>query len=229
MTATNFLALSNYFKFIPVEYGKDEKIDIAFRKILPEIVEREDWKYGTAFMEVETGNILGIGIDFENHRAWAAYENELFRHYLQQLPDLELKNVDFFFYLVGSRTKLDNAFKMPENYPSQFAFSVLSETYGQILYDYQFIELMRCCKELSLDEKLPTALIDFRKHFNTRRPYLFEKLKTLHLPDGTNLFKLIADYTPNGRNGEQTMHLGFLTHPSYQYTYEFINLAKKYL
>ncbi len=226
MGKSNYGFLNNHFKFCQFELIPSNEFYIPFINYCREnqyfIECINDYKYGTCIYELDTKSIITVGLVNEISSC------NSFEIYLNQLPDLQLNNVAYLFSLVSDNTinAVLNAFSFPTEYPSEFAKEFLKDTYGQVVYTYQLMELLSFC--LKGDENQHDLINDFRKKFNLRDASFFEKLAGLNLPDGFSLYKLLENYTPCCKN-ENTRGMGFVITPTHSTAWKFIKRAKKYI
>lgn len=220
MNQSKFSNLNKYLKCQHFELLKDSEIYNIFKKDCETRI--DECKYGVGIIETQTNNIfvLEVSNEIENY--------ESVEYYLQQLPNLDLKTVTMFLCMTGANSILvENLFRMPDNFPSPFAASFLKETYGNIFFDYQFIQLLQC--SLPNEEKGLKQIVEYKRQFNCGMARFTDKLKELYLPDGYNLYDLFEKYTPGGRRNNTENKFGFAVHPSYISAYQFINYLKNIL
>ena len=226
MEKSKYSFLNNHFKFIQFELDKSNEYYTPFIKYCKENKFYEDcikeYKYGTCLFEIETKEPFFTELTNDE----ADYSS--FEFYLNQLPDLELDNVAYLFSLVsdGATKQLQDAFSIPTNYPSEFAKAYLKDTYGQVVYTYQFMSLLSC--SLIGDDNQYNYINDYRRLFNCRAKKVFDKLEELYLPDGYSLYKLLESYTPYNNN-EYSGGFGFVKTPTHKIAWDFIERAKKYI
>lgn len=223
MNKSKFGFLSTHFRYEIVELTpgndyyatvKDYYKDLDYDNI-------QNFKYSNRLIEIQTNEILAFGLTDDNNLDYSS-----FQFYLDQLPTLELNDVAFLFALVKENDKfpLKNAFQFPNNYPSRFAQSFLSETYGQIVFTYQLMQLLCFC--LPPKENSHNQINDYRRLYNLRQANFFKKLEGLILPDGFSLSKLLKSYTPYHSDN---YGFGFVRKPTHKLAYSFIEKSKKYL
>ena len=183
----------------------------------------EQFKYAVCLVESKTKKI--IRYFFTNERGFYFHP---FMHYLNQLPDLSLKNVIYFFNLINYTENvplLKNAFQVPDNYPSEYAKELLAETYGYLVYRYQLYELLRsCCPfEYASDD---TRFYKFRRDMQGTGKYqaCLKQIRDWRLPDNYPLINILQNYTlPN----DHIEGILFLDNPRYKEAYKFIKTSKK--
>lgn len=220
MFNSKFGFLSNHFSFKYFDLKSNNDFYKDAKKILP--ASCENTKFAICFVENETNAVLQVYGYTSEKKSF----DISFQHYLNQLPNLELNNVAFLFAMTNTEDLplLDNAFEIPKNYPSNFCKSFLKETNGQVVYTYQLMQLLSFC--LPTEENSHSQINDYRRQYNMRQASFYERLKTLYLPDGYSLYKLLEDYTPYYRT---TGDFGFLTTPTHKMAYSFIEVARKYI
>jgi len=220
MQKTKLGVLGNYFQY--------HLFKIAPNNEFYKEVEREynncfaNYKYAIGLIENKTRTCLHICCLTNDDK----FDFSSFQFYLNQLPNLDLHSVAFLFaltYNIESRL-INNAFQTPENYPSEFAKSFLKDTFGQVVFAFQFTELLRVC--LPKEENSHNQINEYRRLYNLREANFYKKLQDLYLPDGYSLYKLLEAYTPCNTKSND---FGFLISPTYKLAYTFIQSAKKYL
>lgn len=181
-----------------------------------------DYKYGIGLIENETKSILEICCLTNDEDS----DFSSFRFYLDQLPNLELNSVALLFALTSNNhsRRINNVFHIPKNYPSEFGKAFLKDTFGQVIFTFQFMELLSFC--LPKDENSHNQINEYRRLYNTRQADFYKKLESLYLPDGYSLYELLKAYTPYDT---MTNDFGFITYPTHKLAFKFIEKAKHYL
>lgn len=222
MQKSKFGILANYFHYNQFEINKKDN-----SKLLEKVKEYyndvyQNYKYATCLIETETNDILYVScltnIDNLNVKR--------FGFYLDQLPNLELNTVSMLlaFSSQSNSTLLNDIFQIPENYPSDFCRMYLKDTFGRVVFTFQFMELLSFC--LASEENNTKQITEYKRLFNQRNSSFFEKLNSLYLPDGYSLYKLLKKHTPFESDSTD---FGFVTHAKQDIAYKFIKRANKYL
>lgn len=219
MLQNKFTNLKNYFHYQTIELEKGDIFN-KFQSIYRETT--NSYKYGLGIIEIETNEILPIGLTNEK----SSYES--FEYYLNQLPSLDLHNVSLLLALVSNNTLVqNNIFQFPTNYPSLFAKEILKETYGNLVFRHQLMFLLASC--LPTEETDSYQLNEYCRQYNNRQNSFFNKLENLYLTDGCNLSELLKIYTPFGKKNRDDFDFGFVTQPLYKLAYQFIQSSNKYI
>lgn len=220
MQKTTFGFLSNHFHYQLFKISQNNEFYEQAKKQYPE--NYANYKYGICLIENESKSILDICcLTNEDTTDFSS-----FHFYLNQLPNLDLNSVALLFALVSNgETRLhNNAFQIPGNYPSEFGKMFLKETFGQVVFTFQFMQLLSFC--LPQNENNHNNINEYRRLYNGRHGDFYKKLEGLFLPDGYSLYKLLETYTPYH---SMSNDFGFLTAPKHKLAYQFIEKAKKYL
>ena len=183
----NYSFLAKHFNFEFFNVKSDNPLVEKMKQYYLGIGEDwQDYQYGCAFMEKDSGHVFFFS--FSN----VSFNYECYEFYLKQLPSLGLPDVAFFFTLINDKGFLKkDIFKMPDNFPSPFAKEILQETYGNIVYSCQLMLLLANC--LPFEEKSHKHFDEYRRQFGMRKAYFFDKIQTLFLPDGFNLYNLLKE------------------------------------
>jgi hypothetical protein len=155
-----------------------------------------------------------IGVAFFTSDDTVDY-NERFQYFLQFVEIVHIDSISILLaYMIHCDGNFhDNPFKIREKYPSDFAKNILSNTYGYLLYKFQLAQLLRA--SLPFDSEDVDRII---KSINHKRISIYEEMKKVILPDNYNLYDLLRDYTPLGKeNGG----VGFVITPDYRLVYNF--------
>lgn len=221
MQQKNFSFLNEHFVFetfqVESHYRFKELVnqDLQKRKI-----DLKDYNFINTFYEKDTDHLITFDIstraDFNN--AWLEF-------YLKQLPSLALSDIRYMFAMGNTNNQLlPNAFKIPADYPSEFCREFLKDTYGRVVYTWQFMELLSCC--LLGEENSHKQLDEYRRWYNNRMAKVFPLIEQLNLPDGYNLNKLLREFTPLRPVDSE---YGFVIRPLEYHPWDFIQRAKKYI
>ncbi len=134
-----------------------------------------------------------------------------FNFYLKLLPSLSLHDIAIVLTISNSEvSKLNNVFKIPQNYPSTIAFELLRETYGQLYYTHQLHSLLNTCKPCA---EINNGLIDsFIKGINKKDDFTLNQLKKWCLPDGLSIYEMLLNYAPLK---DENSAIGYLVRPKY--------------
>lgn len=223
MQQQDFSHLKDHFSFEVFDLNSAHRFsETLIEKAEKQFFHLEDFPFGIVFYEKETDFIL-----YSLHSSSMDCNYEPFEFYLKQLPTLELSDVAYFFSLIDFKIPLQSkAFKFDELYPSEFSKEFLKDTYGNVVYTYQLMQLISFC--LRPEERDFNLMNDYRRGYNKRLSKTFEKLKTLYLPDGYSLYELLRNYTPT-KTSEFDKEFGFVCSPRHSLAYEFIQRAKKYI
>ena len=89
---------------------------------------------------------------------------------------------------------LDGLFEIAPNFKYPFAATFFKDTYGKMLFDYQFTSLLSIC--LPVFEKTPTQINDYLRALNTGEDDKLKRLETFTMPDGTNLAQYLKENIP---------------------------------
>jgi hypothetical protein len=220
MQKTKFGFLSNHFHYYQFEIIPGSEFHNQVKKQYQD--NYGDYKYGICLIENETKSILDICCLTNDDTS----DFSSFHFYLNQLPNLDLNSIALLLALISNtHSRLtNNFFQIPHNYPSQFAKIFLKDTFGQVVFTFQFMQLLSFC--LPQSENSHNQINEYRRLYNLRQADFFKKLEGLYLPDGYSLYKLLKTYTPYH---SMPNNFGFLTRPTHKLAYEFIEKAKKYI
>ncbi|MEY5049707.1 MAG: hypothetical protein RLZZ175_3066, partial [Bacteroidota bacterium] len=142
---------------------------------------------------------------------------------LKLLPKLDIKTISYMFTLLGSNLDCNkNIFKFNKNYPSEFGKLCLKETYGQIIYQSQLIDLIYN-SDIYYNISKIYGLIKIINKKSVDNYYQFENLV---LPDGYKLFDLLTEFTPLYKNSS---YPGLLLRDQYKEAYYFLKSSKKFI
>ena len=217
MRPNQFSFLNKKFRYQDVAICNDEILKKC-KTVWGE--DADNYKYATGIVEVDTNELILIGLTTELKN----YES--FEFYLNQLTICNVQNVVLLLALVSLDAPLnENAFQFPTMYPSSFAADILKETYGNVVFRHQIMQLLGRC--LPPEENNSRQIIEYTRQFNCKQKSFFDMLEKLYLPDGYSLYKLLEKYTPHGRRiaGD----FGFVSQPLYQQAYQFIQSSNKYI
>ncbi|MEX2379161.1 MAG: hypothetical protein WD530_00340 [Vicingaceae bacterium] len=218
MPHSNYSFLKDRFKYTIYSTTSESSLTSALRTHFndPELI--DSFPYAISLIETTTGEPITFMLTTDEKPDCSSFE-----FYLNQLPDLNLNNVTLLLALSMPGTqKQVNIFQFPSEYPSTFAKELLQETYGKLVYDHQFENLIRTC--LPQKEQTKENLSYYRKAFNKRQCDFFKKAKTLFLPDNTNLYVFLKDFTPVR---ESNMEFGFVTTPNHKEAFRFSELVNQ--
>lgn len=208
--------LANHFKFVSFK-----KEGTEFRGI-PESWDADNSQFNYALVLTEGGDPF---IDFWLSTAPFPNHQAAFESYLEQLPSLSFSNVSYLFELVCNYDDHGisaNPFQIPENYPSEFARCILSDTYGRVVYRHQVETLVMSCSgkpswfDLEYCGKKRSMISN---QINRKVAEFCHELEKMTLPDGCPLWQLLTGYSFN---------ICF-TNPDPLSTFAFMKRAKKYL
>jgi hypothetical protein len=222
MQVDSFGFLSSYFHY---EHFKIS--DNATVKTLVKSLYKEDYvnyKYATCLVETETNSIIDVSILYTDDKSLKQIDS--FNIYLNQLPSLDLSTVAFMFALVSlpDNKLLNNPFSIQDVNPSDFAKVYLKNTFGNVIYTFQLMELLHFC--LPAEESSYNELNSYRKMYSTKQTTFFRKLESLCLPDGYSLYELLKTYTPLRKEHD---NFGYLIKPNHKLAYLFIQKANMYV
>jgi hypothetical protein len=223
MTPTNFSFLKNYFSWdtIPLDDESNPLCKMANQYIkdyYPDDI--GDFPYASVFYE-KSSNEIFVG----NPTSSRVSNKEAFEFFLGQLPSLQLSDAAFFLRLIQQEAPLiEDYFQFSLDYPSPFCKEFLKDTYGYIVYDYQFMQLVHFTFRYggTFD-----VLNEFRTGYNKRKTETLEKLENMYLPDGYNLASLLKQYTI--KSIDHYHDYGFVIYPMHDEAYHFMACAEKYL
>lgn len=220
METANLALLSNHFSYKEIEIKSKKDFFEQVKFLYPE--NYLDFQYGVCLVENSTEKILDIC--YLTNKKFS-YNNAL-SFYLKQLKNLELNSVALMLVLCSNnQSKLfENIYEFPENYPSEFAKAYLKSTYGKIIFNSQFIDLLSFC--LPQNETQLLQLNEYKRLYNLRDANFFKKLENIFLPDGYSLYQLLKNFTPFYSSDDD---FGFVTFPNHKSAYLFMESAKKYL
>jgi len=222
MNSTNYSFLKNYFTWATIALDDETHplCNIANEYIKEYYPGIRHYSYASIFYEKDSNLILGGNPD----DLPVSYK-ETFEFFLEQLPSLQLSDVSLFLDLIHKEpTVFGTFFQLPIDYPSTFCKDFLKDTYGYIVYNYHFMQLIQFC--------LPFGgtfgvVNEYRNKYNKRTPEIYQKLEKMYLPDGSNLGELLKRYTIKTLNGNPDY--GFVSYPRHDEAYHFIVSAQKYL
>ena len=222
MNKLKFGFLGEYFYYQNFKIRETDALDNLLKQTYKE--NYANYEYALCLVEKNTNAVIDISFlhskdnDFEqtNH----------FNFYLNQLPGLDLDNVALMFALISTPNNklIDGVFSIQNNYPSEFAKAYLKRTFGNVIYTYQFMELLSFC--LPAEENNYKDLNDYRKLYNIKQTAFLKKLENLYLPDGYSLFTLMKSFTPLRKELDD---FGYLIKPNHKLAHLFIQQASKYL
>lgn len=225
MKKSKLAFLNNFFRFEHCKLAADTKLSNAIKEyysneLYKHFANLDDYKYGVGLVEVETMEPITFALANNEKEDYSSFE-----FYLNQLPDLSLKNVALLFALSRQDNVLiDDIFKIPAKYPSSFAQSLLGNTCGQVVFTCDFMHLLSCC--LPDEENTFNQINEYRKAYNKRDMNSLRRLEELRLPDGANFYALLEEYTPF-RVKDET--LGLICFSTHKLAFEFIQKAKRYV
>lgn len=221
MQQKNLSILKEHFVFESFELNSQHRfveavlLDFQKRKL-----DSKEYKFINAFYEKDSDHLINFEISSKDD-----FKNDWFEFYLKQLPGLAISDVKYMFTLSNSLVQmLPASFEMPADYPSEFCKEFLKDTYGNIVYTWQFMELLGYC--LQGDENSHKHVDEYRRWYNMRLAKVFPIIEQLYLPDGYSLDKLLRKYT---RLRSADSDYGFVIRPVVDYVWDFIQRAKKYV
>lgn len=221
MQQKNLSILKEHFVFETFQLNSQHRfveevlLDFQKRKF-----DSKQYNFINAFYEKDTDHLITFEISTKDD-----FNNDWFEFYLKQLPSLALSDVKYMFALGNGWVQmLPNSFEMAADYPSEFCKEFLKETYGNIIYTWQFMELLGYC--LQGEENSHKQIDEYRRWYNMRMAKVFPIIEQLFLPDGYSLDKLLRKYT---RLRSSYSQYGFITRPNISSTWDFIQRAKKYV
>lgn len=198
-------------------------------KIANKVFEKEykdydfaDYPFGVGIYERKSKSIFPLHLSALN----CDNPNEAFQYHLNQLPELTIHNLAMLIALSNfdENLKIRNAFNYPNDYPSDFAKSILKDSYGYILFPYHFYNLILSCQ----GENVPRStlqLSDALRDFNKSNVDFFEKIKNYLLPDGTSFYKLLLDCTIL-KSYDTNNLCGLISQPRYNIAYKMLELCR---
>ena len=221
MQQKNFSFLLEHFGYETFELGSGHRfvepvlIDCQKRKFDP-----DGYNFINAFYEKNTDQMITFEISTEDD-----FNNDRFEFYLKQLPSLSLSDGKYMFALNKSDLQLlPNAFKLPVDYPSEFCKEFLKETYGRVVYSWQFVQLVTSC--LENEDYTINQVDEYCRWYNQRMAKVFPIIENLYLPDNYSLDQLLRKFTPLSAVDSD---YGFVIRPNVSYIWDFIQRAKKYI
>lgn len=221
MQQKNLSILKKHFVFETFQLNSQHRfveevlLDFQKRKF-----DSKQYNFINAFYEKDTDHLITFEISLKDD-----FNNDWFQFYLKQLPSLALSDVKYMFALGNGWVQmLPNSFEMPANYPSEFCKEFLKETYGSVVYSWQFVQLVTSC--LENEDYTINQVDEYRRWYNMRLAKVFPILQQLYLPDGYSLDKLLQKYT---RFRSSDSEYGFVTRPNISHSWDFIQRAKKYV
>jgi hypothetical protein len=223
MQKQNFVHLKEHFMYETFQLDSGHRFAESAKQNYDKIkFDTQGYNFISAFYEKNTDHIFYFNISEKND-----FKNDAFEFYLKQLPVLDLSNITYLFTLTNSSKKLlPNAFEFAPDYPSEFCKEFLKDTYGKVIYTWQYMQLLGCCLQGEVNNH--NQINEYRRWYNLRMAKIFTILETLYLPDGYSLTKLLREHTPLIPE-EADYGYGFITRPDIAYSWEFIQSAKKYI
>jgi hypothetical protein len=223
MQKKNFAHLKEHFVYETFQLDSQHRFVETAKKYYEKIkFDTQGYNFINAFYEKDTDYIFHFNISQKDD-----FKNDAFEFYLKQLPVLDLSNITYLFTLTNWTKKLlPNAFEFATDYPSEFCKEFLKDTYGKVIYPWQYMQLLSCC--LQGEANNHTQINEYRRWYNLRMAKMFTILETLYLPDGYSLTKLLQEHTPLTTT-EEDYGYGFVSKPDTAYSWEFIQRAKKYI
>ena len=221
MEQKNYVQLKNHFIFETFECASAHRFANHLKRYYGEIgYDYTKDRYANVFFEKETDHIFYFDLSNEDD-----FENKGFAYYLEQLPSLELSDVAYMFKLIGDEKNLrKNAFKFPSNYPSLFGKAALQNTYGNVIYTTQLMNLIDAC--LTGSQRMTKSINEYKRLYNCRAASVFREIENMVLPDSYPLSNLLKEFNLLGNQGND---YGFVSRPNYSRAWEFIEKAKKYV
>lgn len=142
MQQKNLCILKEYFVFEKFKLDSQHRFT---EQVLLDLKKRNlysrEYKFINAFYEKDTDHLITFKISSKDD-----FNNDWFEFYLKQLPGLALSDVKYMFALSNSWVQMrSNYFEIPADYPSAFCKKFLKDTYGNMVYTWQFMELLGCC------------------------------------------------------------------------------------
>jgi hypothetical protein len=220
MQHSNFSLIKDRFKYTVYSTTSKSKMVNALKTHFNDPNLTDSFPYAIALIDTTTGEPLTFMLTTDEKPDVSSFE-----FYLNQIPDLNLNNLTLLLALsMPGNQKQENTFQFPSDYPSAFAKQLLQETYGKLVFNDQFENLIRSC--LPQKEQTKENLSYYRKAFNKRQSDFFKKAETLHLPDNTNLYDFLKEFTPLR---ESSMEFGFVMTPNHKAAFRFSELANQIL
>ena len=138
--------------------------------------------------------------------------------YLKQLPSLSMSDVAMLIALIGRDNYLcEGVFEVAPNFKYPFAATFFKDTYGQVIFDYQFTSLLSIC--LPGLERTPTQINDYLRALKTGNDEKLKKFETLSMPDGTNLAQYLKENTPIKKVFSKSEY-GQVAKPTHKFAYQ---------
>lgn len=229
MKQRDFSFLAEHFNFETFELTPDHRFTQYILNGWKEmdnvkLMQERKMNYACVLKEISTDEILYEIVSPEPIDI--ATTLKAYHFYLKQLPSLSLSDVAIFFAaMFNDKYLCDNIFKFDEDYPSEFAAELLKDTYGNVIFGYQFTTLIAAC--LPPVENTYHDRNDYRLAFNKGMTRILDKFETMALPDGVNLANFLKKYTPIYKWNSDWY--GHIVQPTHKMAFDFITRAKKYL
>ena len=219
MTLDKYYWMVESFNF---EYFMIKRSHRLMKKLRTHLVRvgHTDWetynlKYAAAFREQRDDSVLFF--DTSSEPIGTGLQTS-YLFYLKQLPSLSVSDVAMLFALMGKDNYLiEGIFEMTPNFKYPFAATFFNDTYGQVLFDYQFTSLLSIC--LPVFEKSPTQLNEYLRALKTGQDHKLKRLETLTMPDGTNLSQYLKENTPIKRVFSTNIY-GQVVKPTHKFAYK---------
>ncbi len=219
MTLDKYYWMLESFNF---EYFMIKRSHRLMKKLKTQLIRvgHKDWekynlKYAAAFREQRDDSVLFFDTSSEP-MGRGLQTSYLF--YLKQLPSLCVTDVAMLFALMGKDNYLlDGVFEIDANFKYPFAASIFKDTYGKMLFDYQFTSLLSIC--LPVFEKTPSNINDYLRALKTGQNDKLKRLQTLTMPDGTNLAGYLKENTPI-KKVFSTNEYGQVVKPTHKFAYQ---------
>lgn len=176
-----------------------------------------------AIIEKETDQVVKSSLDLNSNPQTGYFKK--FEFCLNQLPSSELNDICLLFDMIdySQGELLPEVFQFPKHFPSQIAGSLLSQTYGLVLYQHQFFTLLKVANpQLYYNE-----IDHYRKAWGKRQNEENEKLKRMYLPDGQNIYELLTWVFHKNANSFLPCYKGTL-YPNYEEAISFQKTIMKY-
>ncbi len=220
MKITQFGFLTDYFEYRLYKAKEPPVIDLVKIQYGEHFVPHA---YAVCLVDKKSETILELTALTSEPEEPAHFE--LFDFYVNKLPDLNLHMVAYMLALVSSPGKpLDEPFKLAADYPSEFAAEYLKDTHGNIVYTYQFMELLSFC--LPHENNSHNQMNKYRSLFNQKQDEFLREMEAWYLPDGYSLYDLMKQFTPLRRENDEW---GFLIQPNHKTAFRFIKTMNKYM
>lgn len=220
MQPSNYSFIKNRFKYTAYSITSESPLSHALKTHFNDPKLTDAFPYAISLIETTTGEPLTFILTTDEKPDVSSFE-----FYLKQLPDFNLNNLTLLLALsMPGNQKQENTFQFPSDYPSKFAKQLLQETYGKVVYNDQFENLIRAC--LPQKEQTKENLSYCRKAFNKRQWDFFKKAANLFLPDNTNLYEFLKEFTPIK---ESNMEFGFVISPNHKAAFRLSELVKQVL